>query len=494
MKRHRETLNVTHPDVAAQWHPVANGTLTAAKVTAGSKKMVTWQCERGHSWEAIVQHRTRGIGCPYCSGKRPIVGETDLATVHPELAAEWHPTRNGTRTPTDVTPGSDYKAWWVARCGHEWRATVTNRRRGTGCPTCNAAIGPRSGKIRPGQYPQLENEWDPDRNAGKSLADYSAGSKYRAAWLCEHGHRYEARIQHRIKPVGAVAAGCPHCFGRYPVAGVNDLAHVAPDVAATWHPSKNENLRPDQIHAAANGSYWWQCEHGHEWRTQVFQRTVFKTGCPTCYGRLVEPGFNDLATLRPDLAKEWHPTKNGNLKPSEVGLSPATEAWWLGACGHEWSGPIARRTSAGRGCPECVLVQQSKIEREFFESLCEILTDAQHGARVEAPWGKRRTASVDILGTYESEAVVVEYDGSYWHAEKTDTDTEKTAALLSAGYTVIRIREQKQSGGLLPLPLNSANLLQVNYQWERAGEVDRVLGEISAWLVTRRSSRQPSGG
>lgn len=28
-------------------------------------------------------------GCPYCAGKRPIKGETDLATMHPELIIDW---------------------------------------------------------------------------------------------------------------------------------------------------------------------------------------------------------------------------------------------------------------------------------------------------------------------------------------------------------------------------------------------------------------------
>lgn len=27
---------------------------------------------------------------------------------------------------------------------------------------------------------------------------------------------------------------------------------------------------------------------------------------------------NDLATVNPELAKEWHFTKNGNLRPSDV--------------------------------------------------------------------------------------------------------------------------------------------------------------------------------
>ncbi|MDG9679005.1 zinc-ribbon domain-containing protein [Micromonospora sp. DH14] len=385
-------------------------------------------------------------------------------------------------------PGSDFKAWWLGSCGHQWQATVTNRRRGTGCPTCTRPRGPRAGKIQPDQYPQLHTEWDSGENVGRRLTDYGVGSKYQAAWICPQGHRYRMRIHHRTKPSGGVAAGCPYCFGRYPTIGVSDLAYIAPEVANTWHPTKNGALQPERVHAAANAWCWWQCKHGHEWSAQVYQRTVFGTGCPTCYGRLVEAGFNDLATLRPDIAAEWHPTKNGALKPSEVAVSPATEVWWLAACGHEWCGPIARRTSGRQnGCPKCVLIQTSKIEHEFFTELDgNVLTDAQHGAQVLAPWGRRRFAKVDILGTYRGRGVVVEYDGSYWHAEKLDADTEKTAALLTAEYVVIRVREQSRDGtGLPPLPLAHRRLAQFNHRWGQAGELERVVGKISDWLTAQ---------
>ena len=42
--------------------------------------------------------------------------------------------------------------------------------------------------------------------------------------------------------------------------------------------------------------------------------------CPICSGHKVLVGYNDLASLNPELAKEWHPTKNGNLKPTQVTL------------------------------------------------------------------------------------------------------------------------------------------------------------------------------
>lgn len=34
--------------------------------------------------------------------------------------------------------------------------------------------------------------------------------------------------------------------------------------------------------------------------------------CAVCANRVVVAGINDLATTHIELAKEWHPTKNGN--------------------------------------------------------------------------------------------------------------------------------------------------------------------------------------
>ena len=75
--------------------------------------------------------------------------------------------------------------------------------------------------------------------------------------------------------------------------------------------------------------------------------------CPYCSNHRVLKGYNDLASLNPDLAKEWHPTKNGDLKPSDVLASSHKEAWWLcPKCGYEWETDIKARTN-GRGCPFC---------------------------------------------------------------------------------------------------------------------------------------------
>ena len=53
-----------------------------------------------------------------------LTNEYNLSTKHPNLAEEWHPDRNGDLKPTDFTPGSDEKVWWLCEKGHEWEATI----------------------------------------------------------------------------------------------------------------------------------------------------------------------------------------------------------------------------------------------------------------------------------------------------------------------------------------------------------------------------------
>ena len=129
----------TKPEYVHLWHPTKNGDLTPETVIAGSDKKFWFLCPSGHEWQAQLKSVTSGSGCPKCSGREVITGETDLATVTPALAAEWHPTKNGLVTPSDVTKSTNTLYWWLCpKCGHEWEASVNNRDKGRGCPICNA--------------------------------------------------------------------------------------------------------------------------------------------------------------------------------------------------------------------------------------------------------------------------------------------------------------------------------------------------------------------
>ncbi|WP_373370681.1 zinc-ribbon domain-containing protein [Brachybacterium paraconglomeratum] len=136
-----EALSTAHPEIATQWHPTRNGELTPDQVSRGSHRRVWWACEQGHEWEAVINNRARGTGCPECAlhrQRRPAAGRS-LAAARPEVAAQWHPDKNGTLGPDGVSRSSDRRVWWKCEHGHEWEARVADRTAGRGCPACNRA-------------------------------------------------------------------------------------------------------------------------------------------------------------------------------------------------------------------------------------------------------------------------------------------------------------------------------------------------------------------
>lgn len=147
-------LAAVEPQIAAEWDPEKNGTLSPRDVVATSTRVVHWRCavDATHEWRASVRDRTRDkTGCPYCANRRTSAGNS-LAHVHPRLAAEWHPTLNAPLTPETVRGGSSARVYWrcAANPDHVWRASISNRvRRASGCPICfhrlAAAFGGASG-------------------------------------------------------------------------------------------------------------------------------------------------------------------------------------------------------------------------------------------------------------------------------------------------------------------------------------------------------------
>lgn len=104
------------PRIAKLWHPVLNGDILASEVPSGRKANYWWQCALSHEWEARPSDMTRNPDsspCPYCAGRRILIGFNDLASQNPKIAAEWHPTKNEDFKPTMVSPGSAKKVWWL---------------------------------------------------------------------------------------------------------------------------------------------------------------------------------------------------------------------------------------------------------------------------------------------------------------------------------------------------------------------------------------------
>jgi hypothetical protein len=272
----------------------------------------------------------------------PLPGQS-LGETNKMLAKEWHPIKNLNLSPNDVASYAGLKVWWKCTHGHEWKATIDQRNRGTGCPYCSGnkvCIDNCLFSLNP----LLAKEWHPTINGVLTPKDVTANSRKMVFWLCRKGHEWKATIYHRNR-----GNGCPYCAGKK-VCKENCLKNVNPILAKEWHPSKNGTYTAEDFTSGSHFRAWWLCEKGHAWESTIYDR-VNGNGCPYCSGK--KPSLdNCLQSAHPELAEEWHPIKNRILTPKEVTKCSGKKVWWLCKNGHEWEAKISNRVN-GRGCPYC---------------------------------------------------------------------------------------------------------------------------------------------
>jgi len=353
------SLASVSPTIAAEWHPTKNGDITPDKVVAGSNKKFWWKCPNGedHQWQAAVCSRTareNPTGCPYCSNRR-VSEANSLAACFGEIAAEWHPTKNGDLTPDRIVAGSNEKVWW--RCSnhpdHDWQSTVVSRTaQGSGCPFC---VGQRVSVTNSlaSRFPEIAAQWHWTKNDDLTPEMVVAGTDRMVWWKCPEGldHEWQSTVSNRTTS----GQGCPCCSG-LKVSVTNSLTAIFPEIAAEWHPTKNEGFTPDQVTAGTHQKVWWKCiiAPDHEWEATVVSRTS-GSGCPFCSGNQVST-TNSLASLYPDVAAHWHPTKNRDFTPDQVTANAHRMVWWMCPKGpdHEWEAPPSNRVrNVEGGCPFC---------------------------------------------------------------------------------------------------------------------------------------------
>ena len=321
-----------------------------------------------------------------------------LAETHPELAREWHPTKNGNLNPTLLSYGSGKKVWWKCDKGddHEWQASINNRSMGRRCPYCSGFKFSISESLRV-KNPDLAKEWHPSKNNDLTPSDLRFNSSKKVWWKCKisDDHNWKASISHRNN-----GRGCPICSG-HKTTEANSLKALSPDLLQYWDYYKNSEIQPDKIAPKSNKKVWWKCPKGDDHKWEATPNNVSSgRGCPICSGQLVVKS-NSLEYLRPDLAKEWHPTKNGDLSPSMFTTgSTNKKIWWKCKHGvdHEWQATISKRAKSDQGCPICsghktvrsnsIVVTNNELLKEWHPKLNLPTTPEQvsHGSHKKIWW------------------------------------------------------------------------------------------------------------
>lgn len=208
--------------------------------------------------------------------------------------------------------------------------------------------------------PELIKEWS-EKNLPLTPDEVSYGSNKLYWWIGSCGHEWQTSAKARSH-----GEKCPICSNARIIPGINDLPTLCPGLCREWS-EKNAPLEPTMLSVGSNQKVIWRCSEGHEWTASVKSRTVNKTGCPYCSHNAVLSGYNDLATLFPEVAKEWS-DKNLPLRPSQVTAYANKKVWWRCKHGHEWDALISTR-SYGSKCPYCSGIKTLKGFNDL-ETLC----------------------------------------------------------------------------------------------------------------------------
>ena len=257
----KPSLAETHPELAAQadgWDP--------KHVSRGSHEIRLWRCNLDHKWNASPNNRTsHNTGCPFCVGKKAMVGFNDIATTHPDIALQadgWDPTKFVIR--------SKKKLLWKCEFAHSYVAAPQDRFRGRGCPFCGGRRVLTGFNDIATTHPELAKEafgWNAD------LVSY--GSSQKVQWRCRIGHVFETTPNARTGRKGS-KSGCPYCSGNAVLVGFNDIATTHPEISRMCI-----ETNPSEISFGSHKKVLWECDLGHTWRA-IVKDVVSKSGCPTC--------------------------------------------------------------------------------------------------------------------------------------------------------------------------------------------------------------------
>jgi hypothetical protein len=315
-------------------------------------------CRRGHRRSypgaTVTRNRNKGHdGCRYCSHTELLAGFNDLATVRPDVARQLHPTLNGNITAAMMFPTSHDKLIWLCEKGHVFPSTVSNRTAANStCPVCLFRLIQRGINDLKTTHPEIAAEWNYAKNFNHDIYSIAPGSNAVLWWICPKEHTFRQTIGGRKR-----GKGCNHCPRIEKRRST--IAVARPDLIPGFDRAANYPWTPEDLTIGSHRTMVWNCKNHHSFQ-QTVERRVAGYGCQICQRRQHIAGVNDIVTLLPRLASEWHPLKNAFLEVTDM-FSRSRKVWWKClAKGHETQQSVQHRIASG-GCTDCP--ESARVEK-----------------------------------------------------------------------------------------------------------------------------------
>ena len=328
--------------------------------------------------------------------------------------------------------------------------------------------------------PELLAEWDYDKNSDNPEI-LSAGLNRKVWWVCSRGHSYEALISTRTGCSNRKPTGCPYCAGKKAFPGFNDLQTTHPDLASQWDYAKNRDITPQQVTDGSIKKYWWICSNcGESYLRDVNSQSKSdkcfcfkcgrKVGTKTKLRNMTASGTS-LETVFPEIAAEWHPTKNAPVIPTDVTPHSGKSFWWLcPICGAEWKETVNTRTK-GEGCPNCAHAHQtSEPEQVIYYYISKAYPNAINSFRPD--WLHRKEIDIYIPDLM----LAIEYDGCFWHKDEA-RDNSKAIEIMNHGIHMVRIRKKG-----LPSTAACNHIIEVDEYYRNPAGLNEAIVQLFRYI------------
>lgn len=384
-------LPTTNPDVIALWDYSKN-VLSPAEVSSGSNKSVYWKCSTCNGeWHAKISNITNGQRCPYCAGKRILVGFNDLQFTDPDISKQWCYEKNGALSPTEFTAGSGKKVWWNCEiCGNTWQATIYSRTKlMAGCPKCAR----RSQTSFPEQaiyyylkkvYPDAINGYKDIFDDGMELDIFIPSIKVAIEYDGLAWHRGDSSLQKERKKYAICKS---HKIKLYRVKeSKNKEDHDLCDFIVYCDGHATDYYK--EVNCVIN-KLFQEMQLGITVDLEMDANTIRESYYSDIQGKSIE-------VVAPDVCKDWDYEKNHGLIPSMFKPQSNVRVWWkCHKCGYEWEAGIDTRFGK-HGCPACanqvVWVGHNDLQSKYPRVADEWNTEKNNGTTpyiVTAKSGKK---------------------------------------------------------------------------------------------------------
>jgi hypothetical protein len=201
-------------------------------------------------------------------------------------------------------------------------------------------------------FPEILENWHPTRNIDIRPENLTKGSHKKVWWKCK-----ACSHESFNSPKNRFGRGCGAC-SNYVIHsnGQNSMRNTNPKLAEEFHSTLNGKNSPDNLTAGSSKKLWWKCiKCEHEWVATADKRSNRGDNCPVCSNRKVHnDGRNSMRNTHPEIAKDFHPTLNGECNPDNLTAGSGRKIWWkCQKCEHEYKVSASSRIYFDSKCKVC---------------------------------------------------------------------------------------------------------------------------------------------